>query len=471
MEPFNISLLSPTKQQLKNVPEIKTIETYDGKSSRLHPEGLFSLEYFGPKGSELRDSQFSYIDFKTTILHPLIFQTFGKLKSLYKGIITGTDYAIWDEKENDFVRANELTGDTGFFFFVQYIMKIELKETDSSQRNENIKLIKENLSKLLVKYLLVIPPGYRDIEEGSDGRTTKDEINKKYQRAYSTALLLVEGEITSAHDSARRSLQMVFNEIYIYIKDMLDGKRGIIQSKFASRKIFNGTRNVLASKKSRRKSLYSDNAPGMNDTGVGLYQTMKGILPVTLFKLREMLSVCWGVGNEAHLIHPKTMDIESIELSTKEKDRWTTSEGLEKIINRFGDPVTRHRTVEIEGYYPFLIYRDDKHFAIVRDIENVTDEMKGSLKPITYAELMYLCMFDEWNRYRGWVTRYPVTGSGSMYPSRIYVYTTLKGERLEEITETGEPTGKVALEMPIEGMGFMDSLIPDSSHLAPLGAD
>lgn len=472
-EPFNISILSPDKRSLQGYPEIKVLDIMDGATDNLHPEGLFSVEYFGRKGEDRRMNQFAYIDLKTEILHPVLYDAFSRLKELYKGIMDGTDYAVWDEKEKDFFRANEIEGKTGYSFFIEKMGEIDLKDTGSSERATRIKLVKENLDKALTRYLLVLPAGMRDIDEDQTGRVQSDEINKKYMRVLGISNLLYGHAVDASHDSTRKTLQHTFNDIYQYLRDTLEGKRGELLGKYASRSLEDGTRNVITSKNTVRENLYADNNAGVNDTGIGLYQTLKGLRPIVRYRVRRFMESRFTTQDgSVKAVNPDTLKSEYISLDPDEVDLWTTGEGIDKIVSRFKEDGVRHRSVMLGAHYAFLVYQDDKHFKVFDNIDDLPETFsRENVRPISMAELLYLSYFNGWNKYRAWITRYPVTGSGSVYPSRVYIHTTNKALRLQELGMDWEPTGEIALEYPLHGEGFMNSLVPDSTHLDALGAD
>jgi hypothetical protein len=69
------------------------------------------------------------------------------------------------------------------------------------------------------------------------------------------------------------------------------------------------------------------------------------------------------------------------------------------------------------------------------------------------------------------VTRYPVTGQGSIYPSWPYVKTTVHSQSLKELDDQWQPTGNIAKDFPIRGERFYNSVSPHYTKLRRLGAD
>ncbi len=124
--PFNVEILNLDKERLRNIRPVSSTDimessgqrlgprellnskdlSWDGDnrlSSNFHDDGLFSIAIFGRVGEDDRDKRFSYIDIKTRVFHPLIHKALVKLKGLYKDIMTGKAYAVWDDEEKDLV--------------------------------------------------------------------------------------------------------------------------------------------------------------------------------------------------------------------------------------------------------------------------------------------------------------------------------------------------------------------------------
>lgn len=131
----------------------------------------------------------------------------------------------------------------------------------------------------------------------------------------------------------------------------------------------------------------------------------------------------------------------------------------------------------IEGSYLALIYKGlDGTFKIFYDIEELPANLDRKLvKPITLVEMLYLCGYNRWNKYFVQICRYPITGVGSIYPSRVYTKTTIVGEQRVELDENWQPytdDDHIALEFPQEGStSFMDTQSPHSTKLQQLTAD
>lgn len=504
--PFNIELINLDARRLQRMRAVSTTDIMDSSGQRLgpiedidkatltwsgkdravegfHDDGLFSTLIFGRIGEDERDTRFSYIDIKVGILHPIIHKALVKLKGLYGEIMAGKAHAVWDDTDKDFYPADEATGDTGYQFFIKHWRDIKFKESRSPIRAQKIKLVRKFEDRALYTKILVMPAGLRDVRVLSGGRLDFDEINDLYRRmiGLSRTIASSDEKVTSkAMDYSRHLLQQTFNEIYDYITTMLKDKRGLVQNKWASRRVFNGTRNVISSMDTSRRYLGGKDAPRVTDTILGLFQTMKGALPLTIHLIRNgYLGEALGIGTEgttAKLVDTKTLKQEVVELNPTTKDRWTTIDGLEKIIQSFQDAKHRHDPVMVEGRYLALIYKGpDKTFRIFGDIDELPEHLdRQYVFPITLVELLYLSGYRTWNTLKVIVTRYPVTGLGSSYPSTLYTKTSVVAEARHELDSNWEVIGDdhLAIEFPTkEPNAFVDSMSVSPLRIAGLGAD
>lgn len=477
--PFNIELFIPTQLDAL-YPKITSLDTYLSNTKNFHPDGLYSTTIFGIVGTPDRDSKFAYIDIKAPILHPIIFKAFSEMKVFYKDIMFSKEFAIWDSNINDFVKANPIDGETGYEFFIKHFRDINIEEKNSTKREQTIRLLDKYKDNCLVDKIFVIPAGYRDLEVDRNGRESSDEVNSLYYKILATsntinpALLNISPE---AYNTQRISLQNTFLEIYEYYYNIISGKKNLMMGKWATRKTFNSTRNVITSTNTVSYDLDSKNNLTINDTCVGLYQTLKAILPVTINKIRnKFVSECFtSLGVPALLTNKKTLMSERVDISNKELEKWLTNEGIEKLINLYREESIRHKPVMVEGYYLGLIYKGpDSTFKLIHGIEELPEgRSKDDCYPITYTELLYSAIYDVANGFPATVSRYPITGVGSIYPSMVYLKTTSKSESRSELGPDWKAIGndKIAKEFPISGSSFYNSMSPSSSRLAGLGGD
>lgn len=475
--PFNVSILQLTEKKLVGVRPVTKLDIFDGATHNFDDGGLFSVSIFGKVGDERRSQRFSFIDIKAPIFHPVIYRALAQLKRLYAAIMAGTEYAVWNPELRDFERSNAVVGRTGFAFFLEYWRLIDFGDTKSMSRFQNVTLLKKFMDVALTSKVIVMPAGMRDVEMDG-GRVQMDEINTLYRKLLSIANTVPESAVKSSPEvinTARYNLQLTFNQLYEMLENMIQGKKKLLMGKWASRRIQDGTRNVITAMDTSTPYLGAPDSVGFNNTVIGLYQLLKAARPIAMFHIRNgfLAKVFFEVGRPVRLVNKKTLRMEEVTLKPQSYDRWMTNEGIEKVITSFSEEELRHKPLEIEGYYLGLIYKGpDGTYKMFQDIGEVPiDRSRKDVTPITFCELLYLSTFPYINNLPLFVTRYPVTGVGSIYPSKAYVKTTIKSEVRRELDENWQPASNVAYQFPITGGAFINSLVPHSAKLGRLGAD
>lgn len=482
LENAEFDILFLTERELQLLSQVKVLDVYETGTENFHPEGLFSSEIFGRVGDPSRSMKPAYIDTKIEVFHPLIFKNLLKIKKFYGEIIAGRGYAIFDKKENDFIQSDELNGETGFYFFLQHWKKIEFKRNQSLKRSGYIDLVEKYRDKALTSKILVMPAGLRDIEKSVDGRDQEGEINEYYRRILSVANVLNTQTDTdsSITDHSRLSIQNAFNSIFSFIFSILKGKRGFIQRKWASRKVFNSTRSVLTGYSNTITNLKNKDFAGWNHTTIGLGQLCKALLPITVNKLLNhefVLEAFPTNDNTAFLLDKKTLERVSVQLDNKTIDKWTTQQGVESLVDNFMEHSVRKSPVEIDGHYLGLIYTDDKngfkYLYDIKDVDNYPWLDSKYIRPITWVELFYLMGYKDWNTYPMANTRYPISGAGSIYPAYAFVKPTVSTIIRYELDNEGYliKENKAIAYPNLNNPVFIDSLTSAPARLTLMGAD
>lgn len=476
--PFNIDLLIPGHIQVKDITPVTTSDILEGSSRNFHPRGLFSTEIFGKVGDERRNRRYSYIDLKAPIIHPIIYKALTDVKRLYGEIMAGTSYAVWDDKLKDYVKSSAMDGNTGYQYFLEHLNEIVFENKPSIKREFNIKLILKYRDNCLMHNYIVMPAGLRDIQYDAGGRPIEDEINTLYRRLLALSNLITPTALKTnpeALDAIRYNIQIKANEIYDYIKSMIEGKKKMLLGKWATRKIFDGTRNVITSLIDDVDELDSPLTVDYNQTVLGLFQYIKSIRPLALYQIRNgfISRVFPSTNTPAVLVNKETLKQERVSIDPSYYDEWLTDEGLEKIINKFAEEDVRHTYLSIGNHWLGLIYKGpDGTYCLMQDIDDLPpDRDKRDVHPITFAELLYLSVYQGSDTIPTQITRYPVAGYGGIYPSFVYLKTTVKSEIRKELDQNFKPTGNVAIQFPIRGEFFVNSMSPHHAHIAKLGAD
>lgn len=437
--PFNISILKPDANLVRTMGKVTTNEIFESGTPVFNQNGLFSAEIFGPVGSPERDRRFGYIDLNTTIFHALIFKRLGTLKDLYRGIILGTRFAIWDEEIKDFISSTPAEGSTGFAFFVEHFQELTIPRNESSIRNLRVTLIEENKDKALHDKYLVLPAGLRDYTVSDTGRGTEDEINGFYRSLQATAST-ISSTSNNRNDpvlnQARSSLQKTSEGIFDYIFNIIKGKRGFILGKYLSRTIVNGTANVISPMNLSSPRIGSKQTPGINTIQTGMLQTIVAFRPIVEYYLRSgwVGQVFGQEGSQVYLTNRKTLKRELVDISAESRELWTTTEGFNSLVKRFSKKSLRQRPIIVDGYYLGLLYAGPDGWRIFSDIDELPPTLhKEDVYPLNLASLIYLSGYNSWNDNIASATRYPVAGDGSTYIGNIFMRTTVKSRELPEL--------------------------------------
>lgn len=503
--PFNIALLHLTPEKLQRVKQVKALDIFDGATTNFHPDGLFSTEIFGRVGDERRNLMFGYIDIKAPIFHPLVYSAIIKLKRLYGEIMSGKVWALWDDNKKDFIKGKPSEGArTGYAFFLEHwkdivyegtpsdLLKSRITEQNDSEqklyeqatatsnmRIEYIKLVEKNKEIAMTRNVVVMPAGLRDIEIDELGRKSEDEINTLYRKFIALSNVIVESSIATnpeVIDKPRFDMQLNFVTLYEMIESLIKGKKKLFLGKVASRRIFNGTRNVITAMNTAVTVLGKKGTPDFNSTIIGLYQYLQASLPVSVSQVRKFLEPMFpDVNMPAILVDPKTLRPRDVFLHVRYYDKWATNEGIEKVIGSFKEEDIRNQPLMIDGYYLGLIYLGpDGTFKVFNDINQLPpSRLREHVRPLTLTDLFYLSVYRHFGKYPIFVTRYPITGIGSIYPSKTHLRVTVTYEERRMLDEMWADAGdnNIAYEFPIQGAAFVNSLIPHTSHLQRLTAD
>lgn len=417
-------LLDPKKEPWELMKPVTSADTFDGQTTNLNSEGLYSTEIFGRVGTNERDETGSYINVKLPIFNPTYFNDLIQLKGLYLDIIKGKTYAIWDETQKDFIKSNVIEGETGYSFFMSHFGELEPKETNSFKRKKKIELIKSKRDIALTDKVIVIPAGIRDIDFLPNGSVSEQDINDLYRKLIFRSSSLNKENLDvndPIYDNIRWGLQEAFNNIDAKLADMFKGKSGFWQSKVIRRSVFGGTRNVITARKASIDDCEHDKVIDPNSAIVGLYQSLLAFAPINVYSLTNgFLSEVFIEGIDmAKLVNPKTLTSEYTQVDVHVVEKWTTYDGLVKLFNGYSNPNLRNKPIMIDGKALALTYDDGEKVMLFSDINDLPEGFnKKNVHLTTYTELFYLECVPLMETKLMQFTRYPIEGLGSIFPAK-----------------------------------------------------
>lgn len=475
---FNIDLLQLNPNSASGLQSINELSIFDSNKESFHPKGLFSDTIFGPVGSDQRNNIFGYIDIKLPVLHPVIYRSLVQSRAFYQEIMSGKTYAEFSEAEKDFVKSDVLNGDTGYEFFISRFKDIELKDTDTNRRRQVIQLLSKYKDLAFNDKIIVLPAGLRDVEF-DQGRPTYDDINLIYKKIISLANTINASIVRMSPklvDKTRFRIQEAFLELYMNIVSRIEGKQGLFLGKWATRRIFNTTRNVLTASVPSGRYLHDPNNHGYNDNLVGIYQQIKANLPIARFHIKNsfLVDVFPDEHIPANLINKETLQSEQVRVTPKIYEYFQSMEGIDKFTSDFKHEWIKHRPIEVLDHYLALIYLNpnNKTFRIFFDIRDLPAELDRKLvRPLTYIEFFYYVLKDSLERKTSMITRYPVAGVGSSPIVYGFMKTTVEADSLFELDPDWNKSDKTYGQWPRVGEATHESISPPVATLGGLSAD
>ena len=472
-EVFDLFTLHNDK--IENLPEVSDLSIKVSSTTTFTSKGLYSVDIFGDIGSENRTKQFAQIDLHLPILNPHIFKVIVSINKNYEFILNGSKTVKFNEKLGNFV--DDPKGETGYDYFLKYLDKIKYNKDDISRlKTSHIELM-EVMEKdiILLKHCIVIPPAYREYTVKNDV-PSEDEINPMYRTIMRLANTLVTVKQDSANlrvNEIRYRIQLGINIIYQHIFDLLKGKTGFIESKFLKRSVYNGSFNVLTPVNNQILDL-DDNSkilPDVNHVYMGILQFFKTFKDKALYHLNDIfINRIFDVttdqarlvteANRKYSIGVDTLDPELME-------KWTTSKGLEKLMNELYKKDNINKHIMIEDKYLCLLGKDKNGVHILTRDSDIS--LYNNVSPITYGEFIYIAYSTMEDEVYGTFTRYPVLGKGSIFPAKFPVLTTLNSYPTQ--IHIDDNTVIMVKNYPMVGENYFNSLSPHDAKRPKLGMD
>ena len=466
-----------------DIPRVSSLAINMPSSSEFHTEGLFSEEIFGPVGDPQRLIQFGYIELNTTILAPIVYKNLIKISKLYQEIMGGKAYAVFDTATKDFVRVHDTNknpnANTGYAFFMRYFPELDIPLSPSDTRKTRVEIIDKYRNVAQYKRILVMPAGLRDYSVDENGVPVQDDINKLYRTLMGYTFGMPPNTENPVYDTIRFNIQTKAFEIYEYIENINTGKKGFLQGTYGSRRVALGTRNVITA--GTYDTLTPDDPQALqhNETKVGIFQTLKGLQPIIIHYFKQIfIDTILGDGSvtKIPLTDPKTYKLTMTDISQKELDRFTSTEAIENWIRKFKNKDIRETPIKIDGKYLVMVYDTGKEISLFRNIDDVENVLgfkpkMNNIRPITWAESFYLTATLASEDRHIFITRYPIIGDTSTYPSKIHLVSTEPGRTVMFHDLLSNTISRQFPNYPILGNPYIDSLIVHSGRLGGLDGD
>lgn len=492
LDPLNIRIMDVNNFiKTRGLQEVTSSFVHASSSNQFHPDGLFSETIFGPIASEERFKRHGYIKLNCRVFHPVAFQNLQSIKRFYVEIMAKRAYAIWDPEQADFIKAVEGDegADTGYAFFLSHFNEIDFKKNRSLSRNDKINVLTKYKDKILIDKIIVIPAGIRDIKEEGD-RVEKDSINSLYTSIMANAKNMLDGDdLDPICDNVHYTIQRKVLEVHDYLIDMFSGKTGFAEGKYGHRSIVNGTRNVITATSLESTDPSSPQYHKIDETKVPLFQCAKGFLPLVTHYIKTVFysPIIGDTSDNVALIEPDTLKLTYVPIDPKDKDKLITSDGIMKTIDLFRDPEFRFKPVSATSttdygskeLYLYMLYDEGDKIYVFRDVVELkmTFERIGKpfdpskVRPMSYAEMIYVATYVSSKGKYGTVTRYPVTDENSIYPAKTHLVTTAPSRIVQWVANIESEQSFELPEYPVLNGQFIDALTVHPSKLKGLQGD
>lgn len=225
-------------QDLKEVTNTKLITTSKG----FEPGSLWDTIIFGNVGSNMRKTRFAYINLRTHVIHPQVFNMIKTMSDVTSRILNSKiKYTLVNGNP---IEDNE-NGLTGVSFLIDNFNNIDFTKICKKEKMEVAKYIESNKSMILVDKWVVMPAAYRDADLSKGSYQQVSEINDFYKYAiYLSQQITGDVELDSL---IIEKMQQTIIKISVWCQNMLKSKKGIMRGNMLKKTLDYSTRLVATS--------------------------------------------------------------------------------------------------------------------------------------------------------------------------------------------------------------------------------
>jgi len=215
--------------QKNNCKEVKNAKV---SPKGFDPESLWSENIFGPIGSRIRRTQFGYIQLKSNIIHPVIFNILKVCSEQTSKIINKKATYIVSDK----VYVEDPSGETGISFLIRTLNEVDLQLMSKKEKLDSANFIEINKKKILIDKFIVIPASYRDIDlSKKDSMQMQSEVNTIYKD-----ILYINSQLSGdiyLDEILIDKLQYNLNKLVTWFQHQLKGKKGILRGNMLKKRM------------------------------------------------------------------------------------------------------------------------------------------------------------------------------------------------------------------------------------------
>ena len=394
--------------------------------------GLFSPKIFGQTPDE-KDRQFAYIDLHDRFFHPYIYEILDDLMpKRFKRCAAGD--GMWTLDQDGLLQEIKKgdpgydQGNTGLAWLVEVFPKMRFKESNSLTRKDKLKLLSDFLPEnCIITKFLVIPIKYRDIDRNSSTHKLP-ELNTWYQHIIRYANSLSDPTFSFFNNQVRFNLQNELVQIRVYGQSLLEKKTGFFHKAILGKSVDYGSRDVISVPSFRGYQKPKDNPVDMFHSGVPLAKCLIIGYEFIMRYCLQFFADNFRNVTEYPIYEFKDgeyrMTGQSIPLA--DQTARITSKFIEKKINRFKNSHgTRFEVIT-------LTTKDGKEipFHMAGQFSGLKPGGKYSSailnRPMTWTDLFYQAAVNTLSDKYVYITRYPIEGYNSIFPTLCLPLSTLE---------------------------------------------
>ena len=439
------------------------------------PGGLFSYEIFGLTADERR-RQFAYIDLHESFFHPFVYEILMALmpKKFDKCASGNGSWKIEDGelieiKDKNSKEYNE--DNSGILWLKENYKKLKIKETGSMTRSDRIRLLKDLSDEdIFITKWLVVPIVYRDIDKNSSIHKLP-ELNQYYNNIIRYANGLKESSFGYFDNQLRYNLQHELIIIRRYGQSLIEKKNGFFHKAILGKSIDRGSGDVISTPSMRGYEKPSDNPVDVIHSGIPL---AKCLIMGYDFIMRYCLNFFAD--------HFKELSEYPVYKKVDGKWQITGKVDIQDVVERYSakeikKKINRFKNSHATRFDPITIMtKDGREIPIfllgTYDYDNFNGLVEP-LRPMTWTDLFYLAAQNTVGDKYAYITRYPVESHNHIFPSRVFVLSTLKTVKAWIYDDYYEHYPSIDFNIPSDRVSscFNDTITLSNMCIEAMGAD
>ena len=424
--PMEIGYVTDAIIKKANLKPVTDPISFTGHPAEPTEGGLFSPEIFG-RTPEEKDRQFAYIDLVEKFFHPYVYEILDDLMpKRFKKCASGQ--GSWALDENGYlVELKE--GDKGYekrnagiAWLVSIYPKMKYPTSNSLIRQDKLKLLKDfGTDNVLISKWLVIPIKYRDIDKNTS--TYKlPVLNDSYNKIIRNANSLRDSVFNYFDYAVRFNIQNELVNIRKYGQSLLEKKTGFFHKFILGKSVDRGSRDVISVPSFRGCQKPSQQPIDMFHTGVPLAKCLIiGFDFIMRYCLQFFANQFQGVTEWPRYVYKNgQVSIKDV-VQIDDQVAVFNNRYITKKINRFKNS---HGT-----RFEKITFKAKNGEELVLHFSGLPGKMSRSSgiaeRPMTWTDLFYMAAEATLTDKYVYITRYPIEGYNSIFPSLVEPLSTI----------------------------------------------